>query len=88
MNSALVKNLANAYALAVATADFGTPNGHLYALVAMPLGAGLDEHNLAVSVLKRGGLIAEEANLLTWAGSEDLRLRLKAAMQPQRGGTR
>jgi len=81
VSETMVKVLARAYALAIATADFGTPNGHLYALVAMPLGAELDEHNLAVSVLKRGGLIAEEANLLTWAGCEDLRLQLTAAME-------
>ena len=80
MSAALIKELASMYALAVATADFGVPNGHLYALTAMPMGVDLDGHNLAVRVLKNGGLIAEEASLLTWTGSEDLRLRLKRAI--------
>lgn len=80
MDAARIKKLANAYALAIATADFGQPSGHLYALVAQPLGANLEEHNLAVLVLKDGGLIEENYHLLTWSGSKELQERLTAAM--------
>jgi len=76
MDAIRIKNLANAYALAVATTELGQPSGHLYALVAQPMGACLDEHLLAVQVLCEGGLIEEHHHLLLWAGSEDLQAEL------------
>lgn len=77
-----IKTLANAYIMAIAEAKDGCPSGHLYALVAMPLGIRLDEHNMAVAVLKRAGLVSEQHHNLTWAGSEAMRATIKKAMEP------
>ena len=79
-----IKTLANVYLMAIAEAKHGSPSGHLYALLAMRLGASLDEHNAAVAALKSVGLVKEESYLLTWAGSEELRQTLvKAATQAE-----
>ena len=81
MDEALLKKLANAYLLALAAEPHGCPSGHLYAMVAMSLGASLDEHNTAVAIIKRAGLANEENYLLTWAGPLPLRTELIKAMQ-------
>ena len=81
MDAALIKDLTNAYALAVAGADLGQPNGHLYAMIALPLGAGLEEHNIAIKVLKDTGLVEEESFFLTWSGTDEMRDRLRAVME-------
>ena len=77
-----IKNLANIYAAALATAD-GYPTGHLYALVAMSLDLPLAEHDAAVHVLKLAGLATESAHFLRWAGNDKLRER--TALYVQRG---
>ena len=79
MDAALVKKLAVLYAVLVAEADdFGKPNGHLYAMVAQPMGADLDTHNLAIRIAKDTGLVEEEHFLLTWAGTDEQRNELRA----------
>ena len=83
MSIELIKTLANAYLLALAEQEHGIPSGHLYALVAMPLGAQLDEHNAAVAALTKIGLVKEAYHLLTWAGPDDLRKTLVAATQAE-----
>ena len=79
-----IKTLANAYLLALAEQEHGIPSGHLYALVAMPLGAHLDEHNAAVAALTRIGIVKEACHLLTWAGPDDLRKTLVDATRDER----
>ena len=85
MNADRIYKLTQAYLLAIATETTGCPSGHLYALVAMQLGADLEEHNAAVAALKKVGLIQESMHLLTWAGPEDLRSKLAAAMETPTG---
>lgn len=46
----------------------GVPSGHLYALVIMPLGGGLDTHEKIISLLKHCELVKESNHLLTWIG--------------------
>ncbi len=81
MNADRIYQLTQAYLLAIASEPAGCPSGHLYALVAMQLGADLDEHNAAVAALKKVGLIQESMHLMTWAGPEELRSKLAAAMK-------
>ena len=81
MTVAGIQELANMYCAAVAASDHGQPSGHLYAMVAMPRGATLDEHELAVGALRRAGLVRVEHHLVTWTGPEELRQRLRAAME-------
>ena len=81
MNIERIKRLANAYLLALANEPQGLPSGHLYALLAMPAGGSLDEHNAAVAAIKRAGLVAESHFLLTWTGPEDVRQKLVQALK-------
>ena len=81
MNTARIYKLTQAYLLAIASETGGCPSGHLYALVAMPLGASLEEHNAAVAAIKKVGMASEQSFLLTWAGPENLRLALAATMK-------
>jgi|GEM_PF-2746922 len=83
MNIERIKTLANTYLLALAAEPHGCPSGHLYALLAMRLGASLDEHNAAVAAIKKIGLATEANFLLTWAGSDELRKTLVAATQAE-----
>jgi hypothetical protein len=81
MNADRIKRLANLYCAGVAAAPAGLSSGHLYANVAMVQGDTLDEHNMAVVALKKAELVREEHHLLTWAGPEDLRQQLAAALE-------
>jgi len=81
MKPDLIKQLAYSYTAALAASEHGIPNGHLYAQVAMPLDANIDEHNAALEVLKEAGLISEEYYLLTWTGGEELAKQINAAME-------
>ena len=77
--------LAQAYIEAIAESDFGIPNGHLYALVAMAAGYSLDEHNGVVHVIKTCGLVVENANLLSWNPDQEAKRQiLLAAIAKQR----
>lgn len=65
--------LAQAYIEGVAQAPTGLVNGYLYALVALPAGFNIDEHNTVIAVLKQQRLVTETMNVLLWAGGEDKR---------------
>ncbi len=80
MNMERIKRLANTYLVALATEPHGLPSGHLYALLAMPAGGSLDEHNAAIAAIKRAGLASESHFLLTWTGPEELRQKLAALL--------
>jgi len=76
-----IQRLANIYCAAVAAAEHGVPSGHLYAIVAMPEGASLDDHHVALNALLGAGLVDEKNHLVTWTGPDDLRHELVAAME-------
>ena len=76
-----IQRLANIYCAAVAAAEHGVASGHLYAIVAMPEGASLDDHQVAIRTLRGAGLVKEAHHLVTWTGPDDLRHELIAAME-------
>lgn len=71
--------LAQVYIEAIAESDFGLPNGHLYAMVAMAAGYSLDEHNGVVHVIKSCGLVVENANLLSWNPEQEVKRQILLA---------
>ena len=81
MNETMIKNLCEGHLMAIAATKEGCPSGHLYALFCMPLGGTLEDHTRAVSALKRTGLVGEAYHVLKWAGPEEQRKALAAALE-------
>jgi hypothetical protein len=74
-----LKDLMAAYIEILVNSEYGMPNGHLYALIAIRTGFSLEEHLDAVRALKQSGMVAEHGQLLTWAGTKEQRAQVLAA---------